>query len=144
MQKMKLIDFLVKAEKGEIENDTRLDISTEDSYTWKCTYESGKILYEYGDGKESFVIDTINWLKLDVIVYDNIDSTERRYLSDVIRPFKNKVKYIKKLSSHSVKQEYICIKLENGELITFPSFKEKTMYKGMKPNKEYTLKELGL
>lgn len=32
----------------------------------------------------------------------------------------------------------------NDSLIILPFFKKNTMYKGMKANKEYTLKELGL
>lgn len=72
-----------------------------------------------------------------------LDDVEKRYLSAVIRPFRNKVKYIYKTSFTSDK-EYICIELDNDENFIFPNFKANTMYKGMKVDRRYTLKELGL
>lgn len=73
-----------------------------------------------------------------------LDDVEKRYLSDVIRPFRDKVKYIKKDSSDCAGNEYICIILNEDNLGFLPDFKKDTMYKGMKPGKRYTLKELGL
>lgn len=73
-----------------------------------------------------------------------LDETEKRYLANVIRPFKNKTKCILKQSSFAKSgEEYIVIDL-NTEDITLPYFKRGTMYKGMEPNKEYSLEELGL
>ena len=72
-----------------------------------------------------------------------LDDIEKRYLSDVIRPFRDKVKYIKKDSSDCAINEYISIILNEDNLF-LPDFKKDTMYKGMKPGKRYTLKELGL
>lgn len=73
-----------------------------------------------------------------------LDKKEKEYLSYVIRPFRNRVKNIKKISHHDYKKCWIKIKLTTDEGIDFPFFKEDTMYKGMEMNKEYTLKELGL
>ena len=70
-----------------------------------------------------------------------LDDTEKRYLANIIRPFKNQAKWIKKGKIFG--GEYITIKLKN-ESITLPTFAEGTMYKEMKKDKEYTLKELGL
>lgn len=70
-----------------------------------------------------------------------LDDTEKRYLTNIIRPFKNQAKWIKKGKIFG--SEYITIKLKN-ESITLPTFAEGTMYKEMKKDKEYTLKELGL
>ncbi len=78
-----------------------------------------------------------------------LDDVERRYLSGVIRPFRDKVRYIIKHHynySHSVIEngkEYIIINHLGGQAI-FPSFDKDTMYKGMELDKEYTLEELGL
>lgn len=73
-----------------------------------------------------------------------LDKVEKKYLSAVIRPFKKEIKYIRKNIFRLVdKYEYIAINL-GGEAIVFPNFKKGTMYKNMKPNKKYTLKELGL
>ena len=71
-----------------------------------------------------------------------LDEKEKKYLSAVIRPFKGKVDYIKKFDNTG--KEFICIYLKNNEDIDFPYFKKGTMYKGMKLDKRYTLKELGL
>lgn len=71
-----------------------------------------------------------------------LDEKEKEYLSAVIRPFKGRVDYIKKIDLTS--REFIYIHLKNDEDIDFPYFKKGTMYKGMKLDKRYTLKELGL
>lgn len=74
-----------------------------------------------------------------------LDETEKRYLANVIKPFKDKVKYIVKYdNSLRIKKEYLRIKMVNDEEINFPDFKKDFMYKGMKEAKRYTLKELGL
>lgn len=73
-----------------------------------------------------------------------LDNTEKRYLKDVIRPFRDRVNNIRKVKSYTNKKsEYIIISIGN-ENITLPYFEENAMYKGMRLNKEYTLEELGL
>lgn len=82
-------------------------------------------------------------------IYKNdeiLDSTEKKYLAAVIKPFRDKVKNIAKIDRDDGKQ-YICICHYGGlynENITLPYFKSGTMYVGMESNKEYTLEELGL
>lgn len=71
-----------------------------------------------------------------------LDDTEKRYLKAVIRPFKNRVRYIFKEECYDG-DCYISINLDD-ENINFPYFKKETMYNGMEENKKYTLKELGL
>lgn len=71
-----------------------------------------------------------------------LDDEEKEYLSVVIRPFKDKVKYIRKYDCPI--REFIEIGISNDATITFPNFKKGTMYKDMEADKEYTLKELGL
>lgn len=73
-----------------------------------------------------------------------LDNTEKRYLKDVIRPFRDRVNNIRKVKSYTNnKSEYIIISIGN-ENITLPYFEENAMYKGMRLNKEYTLEELGI
>lgn len=71
-----------------------------------------------------------------------LDETEKRYLRGVIRPFRDKVKFISKESNYNG-TEYIEINLEDSSGL-LPDFEEYTMYKNMKVNKEYTLEELEL
>lgn len=71
-----------------------------------------------------------------------LDETEKRYLKSIIRPFKDKVEYIEK--TYNSRGEYIGIKIIHDSTIVLPYFNENTMYEGMKVEKKYTLKELGL
>lgn len=72
-----------------------------------------------------------------------LDETEKRYLRDVIRPFRDKVTGIIKNDSSSREYQYIELSLKCDDA-TLPYFEADTMYKNMKVNKSYTLKELGL
>ena len=82
-------------------------------------------------------------------IYKNdevLDSTEKKYLAAVIKPFKDKVEYIIKEDTN-IGRQHISIKYNDGldfEWMKLPDFKLDTMYVGMQPDKEYTLKELGL
>ena len=66
---------------------------------------------------------------------------EKAYLSAVIKPFREKVGYVKKIDCG--KREFLKIYLEDDS-IPFPFFTKGTMYKEMEANRKYTLKELGL
>lgn len=72
-----------------------------------------------------------------------LDEKEKEYLSNVIRPFRDKVKRIIKILDSCNNTAFILIQL-NDDHISLPDFKENTMYKNMKSNKKYTLEELGL
>lgn len=76
-----------------------------------------------------------------------LDDIEKKYLSNIIKPFRNKVKWIKKYSSPTENFEYIRISYQDhnySNVLNFPDFEAGTMYRGMKLDKLYTLKELGL
>lgn len=87
------------------------------------------------------------------IEIDILDKVEKEYLGNVIRPFKNRVRYIIKENWPDLScTENIAIainSIENSscistEYIAFPIFKQGTMYKNMQVDKQYTLEELGL
>lgn len=69
---------------------------------------------------------------------------EKAYLSAVIKPFRKNVNHIAKIHSKAGAFEYICIRVNDYEVMFFPKFEENTMYKGMKLGRKYTLEELGL
>ena len=71
-----------------------------------------------------------------------LDKVEKRYLENLLRPFKDRVKYVKKKNTSN--QQYLYIKLEGYECIELPYFEKNTMYEGMITSQAYTLKELGL
>ena len=75
-----------------------------------------------------------------------LDEAEKRYLRNVVRPFKDKVKYVKKFVFFDGDTKISIRVEENNKIwyIEFPPFKKDRMYKGMEEDKEYTLEELGL
>ena len=79
-------------------------------------------------------------IKLHKPILDNI---EKNYLSNIIKPFRNRIDYITKVNLAN-RREYILIKMKNYEKISLPFFTAGTMYKGMQSDKEYTLDELEL
>nr|DAP33598.1 MAG TPA: hypothetical protein [Caudoviricetes sp.] len=88
----------------------------------------------------------IKWL-LEEAKEPVLDDTERKYLSEVIRPFKNYVTGITKVKNEcETDKQFIRIMVNKyrPEYIILPYFEENTMYKCMKENKEYSLEELGL
>ena len=73
-----------------------------------------------------------------------LDNEEKEYLGNIIKPFKNDVNYIAKVSNGD-NLDNIAIYINDCPIIDLPPF-EKTslMYKNMKINTEYTLQELNL
>ena len=76
-----------------------------------------------------------------------LDAAEKRYLTNIIKPFKDQVIAIAKRSANY--GEFIDIMIDEGEIgdcgnIYLPYFKPGSMYKGMEVGREYTLEQLGL
>lgn len=130
----------------------------------KVTFENGEILVK--DGEDFFenasyvknILELYNFksrilgkiIKIEEpeyqAVYESkpeiLDEVEKRYLSNVIRPFRDKVMNIKK--STNGKREYITVNMVNDLGISFPGFEIGKMYKGMERGELYTLEELRL
>lgn len=91
---------------------------------------------------------------LESIVHPQIlDDAEKRYLSYVIKPFRDRVKFLKKYKgdlNFGPKYERICgqVRSEWDKNLIFSfdlvPFRTGTMYKGMEVGREYTIEELGL
>ena len=79
----------------------------------------------------------------EIIKKPILDDIERRYLSNVIKPFIDRIEYIIKNSAYSP-IEWITIKYKDGGATPLPLFEKGTMYKGMEANKRYSLSELGV
>lgn len=77
-------------------------------------------------------------------VKEILDDVEREYLSNLIRPFRDKVRFIKKNKCHDAEIEWLCIAIYDEWGINLPNFKSNTMYKRMELDKGYILEELGL
>lgn len=79
-------------------------------------------------------------------ILEVLDETERKYLENVIRPFKDKVLWIRKQKCGSRPSCcFLVIGLKNAITnIWLPPFKANSMYLNMEFNKHYTIEELDL
>lgn len=136
----------------------------------KITFENGTVLVkddkEYFENKKTYRYDSSlenlkdnkgdlgKIIKIEEPKYQTVyeskveilDEAEKRYLRGVIRPFRDRVKTIKKYL-YSSGNATIDIRIENSKnswLIELPLFEKGEMYKNMEDGKEYTLEELGL
>ena len=105
--------------------------------------------YDYYNAKGGRREKQLNEYKNPIIPIEElrrITDTEKEYLGNVIKPFRDDVKYITKSYNHILNTRRIIIKMANGEdSVLLPPLKpHSTMYKGMKDNTHYTLEELGL
>lgn len=85
------------------------------------------------------------------IVYESkkietiLDEQEKKYLKEVIRPFRDRIDSISKTSMPFSDNCFIAISLDNGDdEIFLPIFEKDEMYIGMEVDKQYSLEELGL
>ena len=88
-----------------------------------------------------YTTDILEWMAQEY-KGDLLDYAEKKYLSEVIRPFREEVVAIEKLEVPAGK-EYILIILKDDGM-HFPCFKKDTRYKGLELEKRYTPEELGL
>lgn len=90
-------------------------------------------------------VELNNSFLVNAIILDKIkeilDDKEKEYLRGVIKPFRNEI--ISIVKKNAMDKEYIKILIEYDDMI-FPLFEKGTMYEGMKVDKEYSLRELGL
>lgn len=80
-----------------------------------------------------------------------LDDVEKAYLSAVVKPFRNRIKYIyldvyvtSYYRVNIVLEPVICNNTGYTSFASLPPFPKGTMYKGMKIWEKYTLKDLGL
>ena len=97
-------------------------------------------------------LDVLDWL-CEEYQEPILDEKEKKYLSAVIKPFRNRIVSIAKIKdwideNSNLEVVEIVLKLPNKyqdlEYVQLPYFEKDTMYKNMKANKRYTLEELGL
>lgn len=91
------------------------------------------------------------WLDKEHEEESILNDAEKKYLSAVIKPFRDKVNFICKVNYHNnpevdvYKAQHIVIGLnDNSPEVVLPLFKAGTMYKGMMAGHVYILEELGL
>ena len=116
----------------------------------KEKYNSPKMIFEtiqdYVDPQIKhncieYTTDILEWMAQED-KGEILDYAEKRYLSEVIRPFREDVIAIEKLEAPAGK-EYISIFLKDDGM-HFPYFAKDTRYSGLELEKKYTPEELGL
>lgn len=144
----------MRLKRGDIVIYRKYNFLTGDEYIDQCIINTsaGETIEEYETcaGLEIIKLKRpIKWKN----VYEHkeiLDEKEKEYLGNVIEPFKKRVKRIEKVKTLYDDSEFINIVLYSSiscnkeESIQLPYFEKGTMYKGMKRDKKYTLKELGL
>ena len=73
-----------------------------------------------------------------------LDDVEKEYLLAVVKPFRKKISCIRKSKDPHKGKNYIKIEFRDGDLMFFPNLSNDEIYKGMEPDRNYTLEELGL
>ncbi|MBF1116184.1 MAG: hypothetical protein HXL53_02825 [Solobacterium sp.] len=127
-------------EKYDLRNISYVIKSNNGKYDFVVYYNSVEIHREIFHGFVSTHDTFTKWLE-EEFVPDILTDKEKAYLSAVIKPFREKVGYVKKIDCG--KREFLKIYLEDDS-IPFPFFTKGTMYTGMECEKDYTLEELGL
>lgn len=117
--------------------------------TWQCDASNGSYLFICtGD---VLIFQSVTCEDKDPTILENIvhpqilDDDEKKYLSAVIKPFRNKVGFICKEDFMDYGLQHIVIGLIGANTnVVLPLFKSGAMYKGMERHRRYTLEELGL
>ena len=128
-----------KARRAYWKNDSKL----------KDCYVTMDDLGDFVDEHNQYVVFNPTFLDDDWEEYieSPLDDKEKEYLGNILRPFRDIVKYVDKLETYWVDNgEFIFISLGDdiNEHISLPWFPKGSMYKGMETGKKYTLEELGL
>ena len=104
-------------------------------------------LKDSGGLKEHDIIKVERPVKYEIVFEreeEILDETEKRYLANVIRPFRKRIQFIQKKKEITEINPYIRIVCEDNDKLVFPYITDNSMYKGMESNRKYTLEELGL
>lgn len=117
-------------ERGYNLDEYRKDLTEKDNFTYLDIIEV----------KRPVKYETIFKRKEEIL-----NKTEKRYLSGVIRPFRDNVDYIRK-EKWNDEECYIEFGKKNSIVNagSLPVFNKDIMYKGMEVDKDYTLEELGI
>lgn len=143
------------------ERFTKADLKDGD----KCTLKNGQViffnknssrqrtLYAFDNLDKNFkytINDDVSIVKVErPIKYETVferkkeilDEAEKKYLADVIRPFRKHIMFISKIGFDG--EEFLKIDFKRPvNSFSLPFFKKNSMYKGMKVDQKYTLEEL--
>lgn len=155
-------------ENGENNSFTKSDLKDGDIVTYRNGFKrlvnttNPKIVYIYNSnilsfnfcdfrgnltnrkGKEYDIVKVERATKYEMVFErkeEILDEVEKKYLADVIRPFRQHIMFISKTGFDG--EEFLKIDFKRPvNSFSLPFFKKNSMYKGMKVDQKYTLEEL--
>lgn len=139
---MNYITEVVKILGLEIGEEFRLKEVGIRDYRDKYIFKKDGIYNADTGDKRNYLLDKILFGSLEIIKLPILNEKEKKYLSLVINPWRNRVDYIIKKNFNG--EEHIQIWFLYGECMPFPDFNEGLRYKGMRAEHKYSLEELGL
>ena len=140
---VKLLDLKLEEEFRVNDFPCKFKISKDGLKYWNVNIEQ----WDYSPWLQELLTGEKQIVKIPKPILNILTEEEKEYLSFVIKPFRDRIVWIKKIDSPIQNYEYIkiCYQDHNYTIVlNFPDFKVGTMYKGMEVNKDYTLEELGL
>lgn len=114
-------------------------------YKYKFT-KDGLLYGREEDNKWYRLCDDLSGIltgRYEIVKQPVLDEAEREHLSNIIKPFRDKLKSIIRLDYY-YKSKYNYIQVEYDRDLEQIILKSDTMYNNMKLGKEYSLEELGL
>jgi hypothetical protein len=146
---MTLDEFINEMRKGNYPK--RIKVIEESGKKWNLQLDNNcKDYVVTGNGRQAHIVIGTILANIHVEYYEQIlDKAERKYLSNVIRPFKSNVQSIEK-KLYGTEAEYLHIVTKDKISAPFkvgsslPPFKVGSMYTGMEVNRRYSLEELGI
>lgn len=114
-------------------------------YNLEVFHKFNKLFARKGLSDMEILTEILGWLEQE---YSPLTNKEKEYLSAVIKPWRNDVKYVRKERVYvfpDFERIWITYKSVGGIVhMHLPNFERGTMYQGMELNKEYSLEDLGL
>lgn len=140
---MNFFDAMKELEKG---NKVRNAGWKNEIYLYK---ENEKICFSEACFLKSLNMYDLNYETWELYKETILDKTEKEYILNIIKPFKNKICHIVKYTISFYDEDFIqiCVKSNRKNVyqyINLPAFTRYSMYKKMKLCHKYSLKELGL
>lgn len=127
----------------------------------KCTLKNGQVIFvdktsDYGfsniNEQLKYFNDDVSIVKVErPVKYETmferkeeiLDEVEKKYLAEVIRPFRKDIMFISKIGFDG--EEFLKIDFKRpANSFSLPFFEKNSMYKGMKADQKYKLEELGI
>ena len=117
-----------------------------------CVLTENRFINNCGQPLMHVIHDTLFMLLTGKLEIEKpiLSDSEKNYLENVLKPFKDRVVYVEKIKPGDPNYEYIGFKIiyeDNrcpNNWCYLPYFDKGTMYKGMELDEQYSLEELGL